>query len=374
MFGIIPHCMRTPAIQLAFQLAKQPEEMKWLTLAKTPLPTGITDLLRLCASAKRLEKFTNKININTITIRKILVNFIEKVLVNEKNSPEKILGLEADYQTKTLKLHYQLLMRIFHPDLSISKQSSHKTSLLSEAYRELKSRQEEPQQFKNITLSRVPPKSFYYATKNAEIHHSGLKNTFIVFAGMGLISLGIILNYLLESSKPELIVNTQQAIQAPKKQAPTEIPTANIKSPANRLNIAKANFSVLDKARDTDTILQMILRDIETYYENGNVQRIKPILANTPEMRSQSDAQMQAKLENLFNITQQRKMLLYNFKWQNISGKIKGVGKFISRYQLVDQSDQLNWQIREGIATVTAEEINNNFSVTGLQLENNITE
>jgi len=363
--------MRTSAIQLAFQLAKQPEEMKWLSLSKTPLPNGITDLLRLCASGKRLESFSNKININSITIRKILVNFIEKVLVNEGNSPEKTLGIGSDYKAKTLKLHYQLLMRIFHPDLSISKQASHKSSLLSKAYKELKNRQEEPQQFKNITLSRVPPRSFYYATKNAEIHHSGLKNTFIFFAGMGLISFSIILNYLLESSKPELIATSQQIVQPPHEQALKEIPAINNESSANRFNIAKANFSGIPKAENTDTILQLILRDIETYYENGNVQRIKPILANTPEMRSQSDEQMQAKLENLFNITQQRKMLLYNFKWQSISGQVRGVGKFISRYQL---SDQLNWQTREGIATITAKEIDNSFSVTGLKLENNIIE
>ena len=358
--------MSTTAIQLAFQLAKQSEEMEWLSSTATPLPSGITDLFRLCASARQLEKFSNKINVNTITIRKILVNFIEKVLVNEKYSPERILGIGTDYKAETLKLHYKLLMRIFHPDLNISKQASHKTTLLSKAYKELKSRHEEPQQFKNITLSRVPPKSFYYATKNAEIHRSGLKNTFLVFAGMGLISLGIIVNYLLESSKSELIAAPQELIETIE-----EIPTVNLNSQSPDFNIAKANFSGASKSETIDTILQMILHDIETYYENGNVQRIKPILANTPEMQNQSDEQMQSKLENLFNITSQRKMLLYDFQWQNISGRYRGVGKFISRYQLRNQA---NWQTREGIAVVIAEETNASLSVTGLTLENNIIE
>ena len=357
--------MSTTAIQLAFQLAKQPEDMKWLLAASTPLPSGITDLLRLCSSKKQLEKFSNNINVNTITIRKILVNFIEKVLVTEANSPEKTLGVEANYTSATLKLHYKLLMRIFHPDLSISKQASKKATLLSTAYQELKNKQEETQQFKNITLSRVPPKSFYYATRKAEKHHSGLKNTFFIFAGMGVISLGIIVNYLLVSEKPELIANSQ------KTEILEEIPTQNLNISTNKFSIAKANFSGLAKNQTTETILQMILSDIETYYENGNVKRIKPILANTPEMQNQSDEQMQKKLENLFKITQQRKMLLYDFKWQNISGQFRGVGKFISRYQLINQ---MNWQTREGIAIVTAEEINNNISVTGLTLENNIIE
>lgn len=360
------HPMSTTAIQLAFQIAKQPQEMKRLFSPATPLPNGITDLLRLCASGKQLEKFSNNINVNTITIRKILLNFIEKVMVNEKNTPEKTLGLETNFKSELLKLHYKLLMRIFHPDLNISDQASHKTTLLSKAYRELKERQEEPQQFKNITLSRVPPKSFYYATRNAEIHHSGLKNTFLVFAGMGLISLGIIISYLFESSKPELTANPQQIVEVLE-----EIPSKNLQTANNDFNIEKANFSHTTSAEDAEAILQTILHDIENYYENGDVQRIKPILANTPEMQNQSDQEMQTKLEKLFKITQKRKMLLYDFSWQNISGEYRGVGKFISRYQL---SNQKHWQTREGIAIVTAEEIKGNFSVTGLTLENNIIE
>lgn len=353
--------MSTSAIQLAFQLAKQPKDMNWLFLSDSPLPKGITDLLRLCASSKQLEKFSNNINVNSITIRKILVSFIEKVLVNESNSSEKILGLDPNQPKDRLKLHYRLLIRIFHPDISISTQASYKTSLITKAYKKQK---EESQHFKNIKLSRIPPKSFYYATKKAAKHHSSLKNTFLVFSGMTVISLGIILSYLLDGSSPELVANSQQLIL-------TSEETSSDSLPNHQNKIEKANYTKTSSAEKTEAVLQKILRDIESYYEDGNVQRIKPILANTPEMQNQSDEQMQKKLEALFKMTKQRKMVFYNFKWRNISGQIKGVGKFISRYQMTDQT---SWQTREGVATVTAEGVSDSLSVTGLTLENNIIE
>lgn len=358
--------MSTTAIQLAFQLDKQPEEMKWLYLSETPLPNGITDLLRLCASSKRLERFSESVSVDSLSIRKILLNFIEEVLVKESNTPQKILGLKSHQKPDKLKLHYQLLMRIFHPDRSISTQAGQSTALLSKAYKELKNGQAELQYFKNITLSRTPPNSFYHATRNAEIHHSGLKSTLMAFGAMGLISLGVTFSYLLESKTPELIATSPIVEPVPEK-----IPSLNLSSADNTFNIEKANFSGVVTAESTEAILQMMLRDIETYYESGNVSRIKPILANTEEMRSQSDDEMQEKLETLFKITQKRKMLMYRFDWQHISGEIRGVGKFISRYQM---ANEMNWQTREGTAIVTATEISGSFFVTGLKLENNIIE
>ncbi len=356
--------MRNSAIHLAFQLAKQPDKLTWLCVPESPLPAEMTDLLRLCASSKRLEQFALKYKIKPLTVRKVLVNFIEKVLIQEENSAKKILGFKTDVEEKKLKLHYQLLMKIFHPDSSISKHAANKTILITKSYKTLKSELEEPQQFKNIKLSRTPPKSFYQATQSAEAHHVGLKNTSIIFGAMAVISLAVTLNYLLKNTKAEIISKKPQATLVAE-----EIPVKNTN--AKRFSISKANFSGISKEETTETILQMMLRDIETYYEKGIVKLIKPILANTLEMRSQSDEEMQQKLKTLFEITQERKMMLYDFKWQNISGKIRGVGKFISRYQL---TGQLNWQVRKGVAVITAEETNDNFSVTGLQLQNDIIE
>lgn len=356
--------MSTSAIHIAFQLAKHPDKMEWLSLPETPLPKGTADLIRLCASSKRIEQLANKINLKPMTIRIVLVNFIEKVLINDKNDPNKLLGLQDTYETAELKLHYQLLMRIFHPDLSISKQASDKSALITKSYQILKIELDEPPQFKNIKLSRVPPKSFYQATHSAELHRSGLKNTSMVFGALGLVSFGFILTYLFQFTKPELVAKSPQLSIISKEDS---IYSNN--QTDNRFRLAKANFSGASKFEITQAILQMMLRDIEKYYENGIVNRIKPILANTPEMRNQSDEDMQVKLETLFNITQKRKMLLYDFEWENVSGKIRGEGKFISRYQM---TGQMSWQTRKGIAVVTAEETNDNFSVTGLKLDNNM--
>lgn len=362
--------MSTTAIQLAFQLAKQPEEMKWLYLSETPLPSGITDLLRLCASNKRLERFSDSIDVDPIKSRKILISFIEKVLVNDSNFPHKILGLESNYKIDQLKLHYQLLIKVFHPDISVSEQASQKTKLLSKAYKELKKGPEESLQFKNIKLSRTPPKSFYSATRNAAIQHSELKNTFIIFGGLGLISLSIVLSYFLSFGKPELYATSQQATFTPAL-TPQKIPTSNFTYRDNDLNIEKANFSGVAKSDTTEALLQTMLRNIEIYYESGNVRRIKPILANMPEMRSQSDEEIQTKLETLFDITQERKMLLYSFEWKNFTGKIRGIGKFLFRYQM---TDEMSWQTREGTVRIQTTEIGGDLFVTGLELENNIIE
>jgi len=360
--------MGTSAIQLAFQLARQPNKVQELCIAETPLPNGITELLQLCASSKRLKQFSKNINVNAITTEKILVNFIEKVLITDENPLEKVLGLKSQYTNEKLKLHYQLLMKIFHPDLSISAQASNKTALISKSYKELKEKLKEPIILKNIKLSRIPPKSFYRATQSAENHHSSVKNTFIALAGMSLLSLGMMVTYLLNSTKPELLI-AKQATISDARLAAKEIPIGSINTASSNVSVSKANFEGMSKAEMITSILQLMLRDIETYYEKGTVEKIKPILANTPEMSSQTDEQIQIKLEALFKITQDRKMLLYNFKWQNISGEIRGVGKFISRYQMTGEN---SWQTREGVAVVTAEERNKNFSIIGLTLENNI--
>lgn len=357
--------MSTPAIQLAFKLAKQPDEIK--VLPETPLPRGITELLRLCSSNKHLKIFSEKNNLNPSTTKKALLNFVENFLVREENPQEKILGLKPHYTADSLKLHYQLLMKIFHPDLSNSSQASSKTALLSKTYKDLKTQSEEPVELKNIKLSRVPPKSFYHATQKAEQHQSGVKNTVIAFSVMCLISLGIITSYLLNSSRSELVasnISTARLITE-------KTPVSNINSPNEKFSLSKANFADITETELANSILQRMLRDIESYYEKGDVEKIKPILANTPQMKSQTDEQMQMKLETLFSITQDRKMLLYSFKWQHISGKVHGIGKFISRYQMTGEN---TWQTREGIAILTVEEIQNRPSVTSLTLENKVIE
>ena len=117
----------------------------------------------------------------------------------------------------------------------------------------------------------------------------------------------------------------------------------------------------------TDTKLQFLLRGLETAYEKGNVDTIKPILANAPEIKNQTDKEIREKLETLFQITSQRKMLLFDFDWKNNSDKLHGKGKFLSRYHLVGEE---KWLTREGTASIIAQKVGNQLKVTHLELEN----
>lgn len=347
--------MNTSAIHQAIRLNKYPDEMEWLTLSDSEYPEGITDLLRLCASTKRMESFSQKYHIGTDVLSKILLNFIRKVILKETNSEEKLLGLDSYSDAELIKFHYQLLIKIFHPDVNTSSYASSQTSRITNAYNHLK-RASKPSEieFKNITLSRVPPKSFYNATRKAEQQISGFKTAFLAMTGIALVSVAIIITQLIAPNKPELVSRTDTISSSPDK------------------NVFESTFSLtkLENTFEIDTsdlALQNILRDLEGYYENGTVEQIKPILANSPEIGNQSDEQIQAKLETLFKITQERKMLLYDFEWLNISGNMKGSGKFLSRYQMIGEE---SWKTRKGNAFVTAEDTKGQLNITSFKLEN----
>jgi len=109
--------MNTAAIHQALRLEKQPDEMAWLCFPDSDLPDGINDLLRVAASNDLLKEFSEKNDIDAEELSNSLFNFIEKVMLNEKNSDEKILGANKFSTSQTQKFHYQLLMKIYHPDL-----------------------------------------------------------------------------------------------------------------------------------------------------------------------------------------------------------------------------------------------------------------
>ncbi len=117
----------------------------------------------------------------------------------------------------------------------------------------------------------------------------------------------------------------------------------------------------------TSTKLQTLLKELEGAYEEGNVDAIKPILANAPEIKSQTDKQINDKLETLFEITSERKMVLFDFNWTDVSGTLVGKGKFLSRYKLIGEK---KWLTREGTASVSAKKHHNKLTITQLILEN----
>ena len=349
--------MTPSAIHQAIRLNKYPEEMAWLCQSSAVLPNEITALLRLCSSDKKIKDFAQKNHTDPDLLQKLLHNFIKKVLLNENNTAEKILGLSDNSDSNLRKLHYQLLLKIYHPDRNPAPDSAYQSARINEAYQSLKN-QNNMGEYKNIRISRVPPKSFYAATNQAEQQISNLKSTLIAILALTVISAVWIGGYLYEPTKQELFSKAPITIE-------------------NNTNYQKQNDDFDNRfsmARQTDinninnnqAQLHKLLSSIEEAYEKGNTSKIQRIL-NTPEIKEQSDKEVFEKLNNLFRITSKRKMLLYDFEWKKLSGQIHGKGKFLSRYHLNEQ-DQ--WLTREGIASVLITENDNKLDITSLKLDN----
>lgn len=352
--------MNTPAIHQAIQLSLYPQEMEWLCFSDAEYPEGITDLLHLCSSKKQLTEFAEKNNIDADRLKKDLLNFIEKAVLHDENSDEKRLGLNnyslnSKASKEKLKRHYQLLMKIYHPDVNASSEASHYSSFVSNAYKRLKendSSTENPTEI-NFTEYRTPPRSFYHATQRAESQISNTKTAIAIISALTIFTLVAITGHFYDPANPELIASKKSSIA--------------------QNQFQKATFNPNKTAQDLDinsvstTQLQTLIQKLETAYENGDVSAIKPILANTPEARNQTDKQINDKLETLFQITDQRKMVLFSFDWTKTETKLLGKGKFLSRYKLVGEE---KWLVREGNASITAESQNKQLKITQLVLEN----
>ena len=348
--------MNTPAIHQAMRLEKHPEEMAWLCFPASDYPDGITDLLKLCSSKERLIEFSNANGFDPEDLSKSLFNFIEKAIVNENNSDEKILGTDKFSSSQIQKYHYQLLMKIYHPDLSDRPNSEHFSSLISKAYKKLKDK-EKAQEKISFSENRRPPKSYYQATKKAESQISNTKSAIAIVSTLTIFAFVAFIGKLFDPTSPELVTNNDSI------QVENTEPQSFIKVIATKPPITPPPERILA----TSTRLQMLLKELETAYEDGNVDAIKPILANAPEIRDQSAKELNDKLETLFKITDERKMVLFDFNWTNVSGTLKGKGKFLSRYKLVGET---KWLTREGIASISAKKDNIKLKVTQFILEN----
>jgi len=339
--------MTYSAIDQAIRLNKNPKEMAWICQSSAVLPEGITDLLRLCSSNEKIKAFAEKYHTDAESLQKILLSFIDNVLLNESNPNEKLLGIDEDSDADQRKLHYQLLTKIYHPDRNSAHDAAYQTARITKAYQELKS-QKLTGEYKNISISRVPPKSFYNATAKAEQQLSGTKNAFIAMLAITVISAVWIGGYLYEPAAPELFSrNNTSNMEA--KNTNGQFTMATAKNPSSEQNQ-----------------LQSLLTTIETAYEKGNAAKIQTIL-NSPEIKQQSDKEVFSKLKNLFRITSERKMLLYDFEWTDQSGQISGKGKFLSRYHLNGENQ---WLTREGIASVIATKNKDVLDITSLKLDN----
>ncbi len=363
--------MNTTAIRQAIKLYKHPLEMSGLAAVHASLPSGITDLLRLCASDKRLEIFSEERNIDSDMLYNVLTHFIENVLFKEGCSSYKILGVDQSHQNSTdnivndnlikdslinnsaekLRLHYQLLMNIYHPDRNRSSSSAFYASKISRAYDVLK-RDKANAGISSPTSSTTtvkdsyyyePPKSYYQATNKAQQQINQTQNTFFALAGVAFLTLITAAIYLNQPDSSRLIVRNQTPVPET-----ISLATAQTLAAGEHTNFQNAS---INNHKISGKIMQTLLHKLEKAYEQGNVEQITPILANAPELKQQSTEELSDKLETLFKITKDRKMVLYDFSWVNIAGNIQGQGQFLSRY-LLEGDDQ--WQTRTGPATVSA--------------------
>ncbi len=351
--------MTPSAIHQAIRLNKYPKEMAWICQSSAVLPSGVTELLRLCSSNDNIRDFANKNHTDAISLQKLLLNFVDIVLLNESNSNNKLLGLSDNLDSEQRKLHYQLLIKIYHPDKNASLDAANQTARLTKAYQKLK-KQQPMDEFKNIRISRVPPKSFYTATNQAEKQISNIKNALIAVFAITLISAVWVGGYLYEPARQELFSKDTRV-----KESQGEL-LYQKRGEIFETQFSRAGQAEISTTNDNQDKLQGLLARIEVAYEKGDVSKIQRIL-NSPEIKEQPDKDVFAKLNHLFKITNQRKMVLYDFEWKSLSGQIYGKGKFLSRYHL-NKPNQ--WLTREGVATVLVTETDDRLDITSLKLDN----
>jgi hypothetical protein len=134
--------MKSEAIRCAIKLSNEPALLARFGDRQRRLPRGITELLRIVSSDAALKQISKKNNIDAIRLREILLNYIQKVLFQDNNSDLRKLGLDQSADASLSRLHYRLLMNIFHPDKFTATSTSHQyTQLISKAYRNIKNNQ-----------------------------------------------------------------------------------------------------------------------------------------------------------------------------------------------------------------------------------------
>lgn len=131
--------MKSEAIRHAIKLNTEPELQSRFSDPFRQLPHGITELLRIVSSDSALRRVSSKNNLNASRFKTILLNYIEIVFFQKNNSDLRKLGLDQGADSALQKLHYKLLMNIFHPDkLSSDLSSPHYAQIISKAYKRIR--------------------------------------------------------------------------------------------------------------------------------------------------------------------------------------------------------------------------------------------
>lgn len=364
--------MNTPAIHQAMRLEKHPEDMAWLCFPDSDLPEGVNDLLRLCSSKEQFNEFSKNNDLDPEFLKTSLFNFIEKAILSEKNNDEKILGCDNFSSPQTQQFHYQLLTKLYHPDLSDRPNAEQYSEIINKAYERLKDKEQAQEVICFSENRRIP--NNYQAAKKAEIQISHTKTVVAVFSVITIFTLVAMTGRFFDPANPELLSATPENPENKvvlNENASIEEQHQMIKVVSVKSDKTQSVEIKPEKTQTTSSKLQMLLKDLEVAYEVGDIEAIKPILASVPEIKDQSTKELNEKLATLFEITDERKMMLFDFDWKIVSGALEGKGKFLSRYRLVGEKE---WLIREGKAIVSAKKENKKLKVTRLILENNTIE
>lgn len=365
--------MNTPAIHQALRFYRHPEEMAWLGFPDSDLPDGMSDLLRICSSEKQLVEFSKKNELDATELSLAIFNFIEKTLLNEKNTNEKILGTDKFSTLQTQDFHYELLMKIYSLDNNKRPESERHLALITIAYQQLKKKSDEQRDVVKFSEYRKPITNKNHNPQSSEIQISNSKTAMAILSVITICSLVAMTGKFYGTSDSEIVSNSliEENIA---REIKAEDNIVNQNSPeliklVSSIPARKNTNNNITKPtiKATSTLLQALLKDLEIAYEKGDVDTIKPILANAPEIQNQTAEQLNDKLETLFEITSERKMVLFDFDWTDASGALQGKGSFISRYQLVGEK---KWLTRQGTALVSAQKIDNQLKVTQLIFQN----
>ncbi len=160
--------MKSEAIRCAIKLYFEPTLLARFSDPFRQLPRGITELLRLVSSDKALKKISALNHLHADLFRTILINYIEIVLLREENSDLRKLGLTHKSDLAQCKLHYKLLMNIFHPDKAQHKTNPHYyTQFITRAYKNIKNN---PQSFNVTKTSLLHRASTIQKHSNAQLN------------------------------------------------------------------------------------------------------------------------------------------------------------------------------------------------------------
>jgi hypothetical protein len=106
---------------LALEYYRAPLSYRHLTNPDRPLPEGFDDQVDAFATAllpRNIETTAQDLGTSPDVIKSAALFFLRQVLLTPGSDHYRVLGLSRDASRETIRRHYHLLVRIFHPDQS----------------------------------------------------------------------------------------------------------------------------------------------------------------------------------------------------------------------------------------------------------------